>query len=205
MKNRNKRKFENEKMGSSVLFGEYESFFTLLPCGKKKTLKDKKSAAQSDLPVQVEDEGVYVADESLIPNIQGQKKCDFTVYCSTKKQTCFIELKGKNIPESTKNNPYRQIEAVIDFVQKEKDLEILVKSAMEVHAFIVSKGQQRVPNNDSNRMSLLRKIVSLVGKDRSFCHHVRVTSTRNYSNRDGRIECSSKYPLPLPFVSQRSF
>ena len=57
--------------------------------------------AESDqcLPIKVNDKNVYVTepDGKLIPDVKGQKKCDYLIYCQNKPQTCFVELKGANI------------------------------------------------------------------------------------------------------------
>ena len=51
------------------------------------------------MPIEITDEQVFLAepDGKLIPDIQGQHKCDFLIYCQNQPQSCFIELKGENM------------------------------------------------------------------------------------------------------------
>lgn len=81
---------------TTLSFGKYNESFELLKLGETKNLKDTKSQKNSFMPIKVNDENVYVTepDGKLIPNIQGQQKCDYLIYCQNKLQTCFIELKG---------------------------------------------------------------------------------------------------------------
>lgn len=106
----------------TLSFGKYNKAFEPLTLGETRNLKDVKSQKNSSLPIKVNDENIYVTepDGKLIPDIQGQQKCDYLIYCQKKPQTCFIELKGENISVKDSYNPYDQIGDTIDFLQKEE-------------------------------------------------------------------------------------
>ena len=137
----------------------------------------------------------------MIPNIKNQQKCDYLIYCLNKPQTCFIELKGKNISIKEKYNPYDQISDTIDFLKKEDELRNLVKSDNEKHAFIVSSGRQKSPKGvDIKERQLWKKLsqAEIKSKVSDLVHYVKVTKSERYSN-NGSIICSSKSPVEIPF------
>ena len=62
-----------------------------------KVLRDKKSGQNAYIPIKITDDEVYVSepDGEMIPQIEGQQKCDYLIYCSKQLQVRYIELKGK--------------------------------------------------------------------------------------------------------------
>ncbi len=185
-------------------FGKYNELFEHICKGEKKNLKDKKSDKNSYMPIEVIEEQVFLTepDGKLIPDIQGQHKCDYLVYCQIKPQLCFVELKGENISVKEGYNPYKQISDTLDFLQKEELLKEMVDQKVEKHAFIVSPGRQKLPRGIESKERFLwqklmqngvekRKITDLI-------HYVKVTKSDRYSN-NGQIICSSKSPVKIPF------
>lgn len=187
----------------TLSFGKYNKFFKGLKKGETKILRDTQSEKNTFIPVKVADDNVYVTepDGKLIPNIQGQQKCDFLLYCQDKPQTCFVELKGANISAKEKYNPYDQIMDTIKFLQKEDELKCLVDSNTEKHAFIVSPGRQKIPKGvETKERQLWQKLLQhgMNVKPSDVVHYVKVTNTERYSN-NGQIICSPKSPVVIPF------
>lgn len=92
---------KDKKMASVPLctlpFGKYNDSFEHLNIGEKKTLKDTKSDKNSYMPVKVVDEQVFLTkpDGKLIPNIQGQRKCDFLYIVKVSHSHVLLNLKEK--------------------------------------------------------------------------------------------------------------
>ena len=165
MSKNNKRKNKSADLSDTLLFGTYSESFELLKKGEMRNLKDMKSCRDSSMPIKINEEKTYITepDRKLIPDIiQGQQKCDFLIYCQSKSQTCFIELKGENISVKNNYNPYDQIMDTIKFLQNEEDLNELVDRNVEKHAFIVSPGRQKLPKGiELKERQLWQKLVQL--------------------------------------------
>ena len=199
---------KDKKMASVPLctlpFGKYNDSFEHLNIGEKKTLKDTKSDKNSYMPVKVVDEQVFLTkpDGKLIPNIQGQRKCDFLIYCQSKSQSCFIELKGENISIKEGYNPYNQISDTVDYLKKEEQLKGLVDHRVEKHAFIVSPGRQKLPKGIESKERFLWQKLIQKGENKKkiedLIHYVKVTKSDRYSN-NGQIICSTRSPIEIPF------
>lgn len=202
-----KNKLKPAEQRCSLPFGEYNEAFELLRKGEKKNLKDVESDKNSYMPIEVNDENVYLTepDGKLISDIQNQHKCDFLLYCQNKPQTCFIELKGENISAKKSYNPYSQIIDTINYLQKEEELRCLVGSKMERHAFIVSPGRQKLPRGvETRERQLWQKLVQAGGtksKITDFVHYVKVTKSDRFSDNE-QIICSPKSPVPVPYIKQ---
>lgn len=203
-----KNELKDKKMVSDPLcslpFGKYNDLFEHLNIGEKKMLKDPKSDKNSFMPVKVVDEQVFLTepDGKLIPNIQGQRKCDFLIYCQSKSQSCFIELKGKNISVKEEDNPYDQISDTVDYLNKEEQLKGLVDHGVEKHAFIVSPGRQKLPKGIESRERFLWQKLIQNGENKKkiadLIHYVKVTKSDRYSD-NGQIICSHRAPIEMPF------
>ena len=200
-----KNKLKPADTRCTLPFGEYNDDFELLRKGDKKNLKDVKSDKNSFMPIEVNDENVYLTepDGKLISDIQNQHKCDFLLYCQNKPQTCFIELKGENISAKKGYNPYSQIIDTINYFQKEEKLKCLVGAKMEKHAFIVSPGRQKLPKGiETKERQLWQKLVQAGGtksKITDLVHYVKVTKSDRFSD-NGQIICSPKSPVPVPYT-----
>lgn len=186
-----------------LALGKYSQTFEAIDNGCTKCLKDDKSDKNSYLPIKVIDDCVYVAetDGRLIPNILGQQKCDYMLYCVNKPQTCFVELKGANISAKSDYNPYDQIIATIGFLKNDEDLIKLVDDKTEKHAFIVSPGRQKIPKGIETKERQLWKMLVQKGvatEIYDLIHYVKVTKSDRYSNNKSII-CSNKSPIEIPF------
>ena len=183
--------------------------FELLEMGKTRILADCKSEKHSFVPIRTTDTECYAAepDGVLIPQIEGQNKCDFLVYCKNSPQTCFFELKGANISTKTGYNPYDQIIGTINYLKRIENLKEIVNPSTEKHAFIVSPGRQKIPSGVETKERQLWQALfhssclpkSIRPKISDLIHYVKVTSSERYSNKNGHIICSSKSPVELPF------
>lgn len=190
-------------MNRTLSFGKYNALFEPLRMQELRNLKDKKSGRNTFVPIRVNDKNVYMTepDGKLIPDIQGQQKCDYLLYCQNQPQTCFVELKGENISVKKNYNPYNQIIDTINFLQKESELKHLVSSTTEKHAFIVSPGRQKIPKGvDTNERQLWQKLMQTGKKVKpsEVVHYVKVTKSDRYSNNN-QIVCSPKSPIMIPF------
>lgn len=188
-----------------IPFEKYINQFTLLQKEKKEILRDNKSDKNSSLPIKIMDKNVYVSepDGKLIPNIQDQRKCDFVIYCHNLPQTCFIELKGENIPNKGKYSPYDQIIDTINYFENDNELKNLVNGKVEKQAFIISPGRQKIPKGiEPKERKLWQKLVQPGGQgqiSKELIHYVKVTKSDRYSNNKSQIICSPKSPLEIPF------
>ena len=81
----------------------------------------------------------------MIPQIEGQQKYDYLLYCSKQLQVCYIELKGKNISTKQKYNAYDQIIDTRKYLKSLPQYKNLFTQDTESHAFIVSPMQQKIP------------------------------------------------------------
>ena len=111
---------DKDNQSGTLPFGKYNEGFELVHLGETRNLKDTKSEKNSFLPIKANEENVYVTepDGKLIPDMTGQKKCDYLLYCQNRPQTCFVELKGENISIKESYNPYDQIsDTLITFVK----------------------------------------------------------------------------------------
>lgn len=190
---------------STLSLGKYNDSFELLSMGETRSLKDSKSVINSFIPIRVNEENVYVTepDGKLIPDMQGQQKCDYLIYCFNKPQICFIELKGENISIKDSYNPYDQINGTIDFLKKENELKVLASANNEKHAFIVSPGRQKLPKGvETKERQLWQKLMQpgIKSKVTDLVHYVKVTKSDRYSN-NGSIVCSPKSPVVIPFIN----
>lgn len=189
----------------SLSFGKYNDLFERLSCGEKRNLKDKKSDQNFFMPIEITDEQVFLTepDGKLIPDIQGQHKCDFLIYCQGRTQSCFVELKGENISIKESYNPYNQISDTIDFLKNDEKLKGLVNQKVEKHAFIVSPGRQKIPKGiESKERFLWQKLIQKGAEKKritDLVHYVKVTKSDRYSNNN-QIICSPKSPVKIPFV-----
>lgn len=196
------KKVQNNSI-STLTFGKYNDVFELVKAGESKNLKDAKSEKNATMPIKANGENVYVTepDGKLIPNISGQKKCDYLLYCPNKPQTCFVELKGANISIKESYNPYDQIIDTIKYLQQDDLLKDLVTTNVEKHAFIVSPGRQKLPRGvETKERQLWQKLVQ-IGKKKSISnlvHYVKVTKKDRYSNKE-QIICSPSSPILMPF------
>ena len=200
------KKSKNDKETSSLSLGKYTKNFECLKKGEKRTLKDSKSDKNSNLPIEICDEEVYLTepDGKLIPDMQSQQKCDFLIYCQKVLQICFIELKGENISVKAAYNPYDQIIDTIKFLKKDDELKEVVANNVEKHAFIVSPGRQKIPRGiETKERALWQQLIQNGNNKRKISdliHYVKVTPSDRYSdNGSGQIICSSKSPVKLPF------
>lgn len=200
------RKRENRgACGSALWLENYHELFERLRRGERRNLKDQKSDKNSFLPIEVNEEPVFLTepDGKLIPDMDRQQKCDFLIYCPGRPQTCFVELKGENISVKDGYNPYDQIGATIDFLKKDEQLKELVEQTVEKHAFIVSPGRQKVPRGVESKERLLwQKLIQKGGQKKTISdliHYVKVTKSDRYSD-NGQIICSPKAPVKIPFA-----
>lgn len=207
-KRRTKQKNNNRSKKIDTITEKYSGVFSKISSGKTYVLKDKKSAAGASFPIKaVEDIYVAAADGALIPDsLLNQKKCDYVVYCDNIPQSCFIELKGKNISQKKGYNPYTQITETIEYLKQHEDLNFLARSSAKRHAFIVSPEQQTVPRHLS---SAEKKLFGLLATERGteisdVVHYVRVLKKGRYSDRQGRIICSQEAPVGIPYSSPSS-
>lgn len=195
---------------NALPFGKDNNLFVCLKSGEKRNLKDKKSDKNSFMPIKITAEQVFLAepDGKLIPDGQGQQKCDFLIYCQMKPQSCFIELKGENISTKEGYNPYSQISSTIDFIKKEERLKEIVGQNVEKHAFIVSSGRQKIPQGVELKERILWQKLIQKGaekkKIKELVHYVKVTKSDRYSknSQNGQIICSPKSPVEIPFVNE---
>lgn len=198
---------ENKKTVSEkeVMFGDHHEKFDILQIGTKRHLKDKKSAKSSYIPIEVCDDKIYLSepDGKLIPDTQGQHKCDFLLHCVNVPQTCFVELKGANISSASKYNPYDQIIDTVEFLKNEEILKKLVDGKVKKHAFIVSPGRQKIPKGIETKERQLWQVLQQNSQEKTtieqLIHYVKVTPTDRYSNSKGQIVCSPSSPVKIPF------
>lgn len=187
----------------TLSFGKYNDSFELLKLAETRNLRDTKSEKNSFVPININDENVYVTepDRKLIPDIQGQHKCDYLIYCQNLPQSCFIELKGENISIKDEYNPYDQIGDTIQYLKKEYELKSLVNTNVEKHAFIISPGRQKIPKGvETKERQLWQKLMQPHSKSKisDLVHYVKVTKSDRYSNNN-QIICSPKSPIVIPF------
>lgn len=86
-------------------------------------------------------------------------------------------------------------------MQKEEELNGLVKKNIEKHAFIVSPGRQKLPKGvELKERQLWKKLVQVGNKSQitDLVHYVKVTKSDRYSNNN-QIVCSAKSPVIIPF------
>lgn len=186
--------------------GELMGHFEPLAVGKTKSLGDKKSEQNSYLPVKAQEKNVFVAtpDGRLIPDIDGQRKCDYLIYCKDVPQVCFAELKGANIKNSVKN-PHDQIIQTVQYFSKDSELKELTHGKVEKHAFIVSPGRQKIPKGTETMERRLWNTLRQSNKKSEIydlVHYVKVTKSDRYSCKNGHIICSSNSPISLPFKNK---
>lgn len=187
-------------------FGQYNVHFHILRNGNTSILRDKKSDQSVYIPIKATEDKVYVAepDGEMIPQIEGQHKCDYLIYCAKRLQTCYIELKGKNISSKEAYNPYDQIIDTRKYFRTLASCECLFAQDMESHAFIVSPEQQRIPKGvELKERALWQELVKYRSKPirtASPVHYVRVTPSSRYSDNGQKIICSSRSPIPMPYI-----
>lgn len=101
----------NRKVIDMLPFKQYNEKFELIQNGRTYKLEDKKSEQNVFVPVKICDESIFKSepDGKLIPEVEGQQKCDYLLYCMNQSQVCYFELKGKNISRKKEYNPYDQI------------------------------------------------------------------------------------------------
>lgn len=204
MSKKNKPNNKGTALACTLSFGKYNDSFELLKLAETRSLKDTKSEKNSFMPISINDENVYITepDGKLIPNIQGQQKCDYLIYCQNLPQTSFIELKGENISIKDGYNPYDQIGDTIQYLKREKELKSLVNTNVEKHAFIVSPGRQKLPKGvETKERQLWQKLMQpqRISKISDLIHYVKVTKSDRYSNNNNQIICSPKSPVSIPF------
>lgn len=195
---------DKKKVGT-LPFEQYNEKFEPLQNGRMYKLEDKKSEQNAYIPVNICDENVFMSepDGKLIPEIEGQKKCDYLLYCMNQSQVCYFELKGKNISKKKEHNPYDQIIDTRKYLKELPEYQRLFTPETESYAFIVSPEQQKVPKGISMRQrALLQELTRYQKKPeqtKEYVHYVKVTPSDRYSDNNGRIICSSKNPLPIPY------
>lgn len=195
----------DNKVDSMLPFKQYNEKFELVQNGHTYKLEDKKSEQNSFVPVKICDESVFKSepDGKLIPEIEGQQKCDYLIYCMNQSQACYFELKGKNISKKKEYNPYDQIIDTRKYLKKLPEYQCLFTKETESHAFIVSPGQQKIPKGiEMRQRALLQELIKYQAKPeqtKEYVHHVKVTPSDRYSDSNGKIICSSKNPLPIPY------
>lgn len=176
----------------------------LLKDGQSRQLKDEKSAKNSYMPIRAAGDDIIITepDGGIIPAIEGQKKCDFMLRSSKYCQTMFVELKGANISIESDYNPFDQIIMTIDFFKSHDRYNAWVNAASEKHAFIVSPGRQKLPRGvERKERALWQKLVRPRQKSQinDLVHYVKVTKSDKYSDKNGQIICSPKYPVEMPY------
>ena len=194
---------------STLTFGAYNPMFKLLEQNKPTTIVDTKSEQHSSIPVLAYDTESYITepDGKLIPQINNQRKCDYLIYCKNIPQTSFIELKGANISTKKGYNPYDQIIDTIAYLNSIASLKDIVNSMTEKHAFIVSPRRQKIPKGvETKERRLWQALIQQSSLPKSLCpkasdivHYVKVTPSDRYSDKNGQIICSSKFPIRFPF------
>lgn len=204
MSKKNKSNNKGAISTCTLSFGKYNDSFELLNLAETRTLKDFKSEKNSSMPININDQNIYMTepDGKLIPNIQGQQKCDYLIYCQNLPQTCFIELKGENISIKDEYNLYDQIGDTIKYLKQESELKSLVNTNVEKHAFIVSPDRQKLPKGvETKERQLWQKLMQPQKKSKisDLVHYVKVTKSDRYSNNNNQIICSPKSPVELPF------
>lgn len=142
-----KRRMKKTDTQSSLPFEQYNVYFQILQKSSVKVLRDKKSVQNAYIPIKITDDEVYVSepDREMIPQIEGQQKYDYLLYCSKQLQVCYIELKGKNISTKQKYNAYDQIIDTRKYLKSLPQYKNLFTQDTESHAFIVSPMQQKIP------------------------------------------------------------
>lgn len=197
-----------KKTNDVKLFGTYGAEFELLEKGKTVALRDKKSERNSYVPVRISDEKVYMSkpDGKLIPEIEGQGKCDYLLYCENQTQACYMELKGTTISKKETYNPYDQIRDTMRYLRGIPECQILFQTEVVNHAFIVSPERQNIPKGINIReRALLQELIKYQKKPEKeakisdYIHYVKVTPSDRYSDKNGRIICSPANPVTIPY------
>ena len=184
---------------------EYASKFQELKTGEQLMLRDNESAAKARVQIRAKECDVYYArpDGEIIPEVRGVRRADYVIYCCSKHQVSFIEMKGQNIQLSEDKSPHAQILSTLEYFSNDEGLKNLVSSRVEKHAFIVSALRQRIPSgiSISERKLLYRLGAGNQKSDdaREYLHYVRYIQKGRYSDKDGHIVCSSEKPLEFPY------
>lgn len=169
-------------------------------------LSDPKSAAHAHLYVRTADDEVYFCrpDKDIVENTFLQRACDYCLYAKNHPQLCFVELKGENIKEGEKENPYVQILGTIEYFRAQDNWSYFMNATVDKHAFIVSPARQRIPDGIDSKERQLKKALHarlLHGKGaENRVHYVRVLQRGKYSDDGKHIICSSNDPLRIPYI-----
>lgn len=186
------------------LFGKYTGRFYPVSSGEKVKLEDPKSQVHACLEMEAKTAEIYVAkpDGELIPAAQGQKKCDYLIYCKTVPQTIFVELKGRYIDRA-----YAQILDTMKYLESEGELKDLVNHNTEKFAFIVSPLSPRIPKGGNSQERQLMQKLRRSSKRSSgeLIYYVNVNPSDCYTVRGNRITCSHQCPVVFPFSPDPDF
>jgi hypothetical protein len=164
-------------------------------------IRDETSAVGAYLPVVAARDGIkiYAVDRGIIPESNGQKKCDFLAITDGCEVKYFIELKGANLDAA-----YEEILGTIRYLKKDERYREWLARKSESRAFglISSPDRQRVPKvARSHEIALAKSLRNLNGQDVEnmfdLILYVKVLKKGNYSRKGNRIQCSPEDPMPL--------
>ena len=165
------------------------------------TIRDENSAVGAYLPVVAARDGIkiYAVDRGIIPESNGQKKCDFLAITDDCEVKYFIELKGPNLETA-----YDEILGTIQYLKKDSGHQewVACKARSRAYGVISSPDRQRVPKvARSHETALAKSLRNLNGQDVEnmfdLILYVKVLKKGSYSRKGNRIQCSPEDPMPL--------
>ena len=150
------------------------------------TIRDENSAVGAYLPV-------------VIPESNGQKKCDFLAITDDCEVKYFIELKGANLETA-----YDEILGTIQYLKKDSGHQewVACKARSRAYGVISSPDRQRVPKvARSHEIALAKSLRNLNGQGVESMYdlilYVKVLKKGSCSRKGNRIQCSPEDPMPL--------